>query len=370
MSSPIPECQADAPLFEVSPLRLSDIQGINPLGNLNPPGHTFPSQHLYFYIRREDPTDDRSSPVRVPVFAPGHMWITSVSTSEYLSASPPFTDYSLYFSPCNQVSGYFHHVQTLTDDLLDRIGPYDVARCNTYSPGGGAIRRCDKSLTIEVQAGELIGTTGDEGNLALDFGMRDDRVPALADANPSRHYSNRSGFDQFHLVCAIDYYPPDVRDRLRARLGDHFGGRPRTIEPICGEVEQDEPGTAQGKWYRPGTVEEPSPEGLHLALVHDNVDPSRGVFSVGTSVPGLGPNAWFFAPQPSGGVNRDFSQVTADGAVFCYDPVSRSGRPPSPPLVILLQLTSDTTLRIEKQDAAECGAGSWAFGSNHAVFER
>ena len=71
------------------------------------------------------------------------------------------------------------------------------------------------------------------------------------------------------------------------------------------------------------------------------------------SVPGLGPIAWFFAPQRSGGVNRDFSGVTADGAVFCYAPVSRSGRVPFPPLVILLQMTSDTTLRIEKRDVAQ-----------------
>ncbi len=264
MGSPIPECQADAPLFEVSPLRVSDIQGINPLGNLNPPGHTFPSQHLYFYIRRENPTDDRSSPVSVPVFAPGHMWITSVEAAEYPSASPPFTEYSLYFSPCNQVSGYFHHVQTLTDDLLDRIGIYDVGRCDTDASTGDQTRRvCKKSLMIEVQAGELIGTAGDRGSLAMDFGMRDGRVPALAYANSSRHYSNRSGFDQFHLVCAVDYYRPDVRDQLRARLGDHFGGKPRTIEPICGEVEQDEPGTAQGNWYKPGTAE--------LSLFYDYV---------------------------------------------------------------------------------------------------
>ncbi len=223
---------------------------------------------------------------------------------------------------------------------------------------------------IEVQAGELIGTAGDDGNLALDFGIRDSRITPLEYANPSRLFSNQSGFDQFHLACAIDYYPPDKRDQLLARLGDYFGERPRTIEPICGEVEQDEPGTAQGKWYRAGTAVELSPEDPHLALVHDNVDPSRGVFSVGTSVPGLGPNAWFFAPQPSGGVNRDFSQVTADGTIYCYEPVGRSGRPPSSPLVILLQMTSDITLRIEKRDAAQCGTGPWVFQSDYVDFER
>ena len=209
----------------------------------------------------------------------------------------------------------------------------------------------------------------DGGRLAMDFGLRDARVTPQAYANPSRHSSRQSGFDLFHVACAIDYYRPNLREKLRARLGDHFGGRQRTITPICGEVEQDEPGTAQGKWYKPGTAgllrEDP-----HLALVHDNVDPSRGVFSIGTSVPGLGPDAWFFAPRPSGGVNRDFSQVTAHGAIGCYEPVGRSGRPPASPLVILLQMTSDTTLRIEKRDAAQCGTGPWAFQASYADFER
>ncbi len=141
------------------------------------------------------------------------------------------------------------------------------------------------------------------------------------------------------------------------------------MAPICGEVEQDEPGTAQGKWYKLGTVE-PLGEDQHLALVHDNVDPSRGVFSVGTSVPGLERNAWFFTPQSSGGVNRDFSQVTADGAVYCYEPVGRSGCPPGTPLVILLQMTSETTIRIQKRDVARCDTGPWTLDADSVDFER
>ncbi len=205
MDAPIPECSATAPLFEVSPLRLSDIRGLVPLGNLNPPGHTFPSAHLYFYIRTEDPTDPASSTAIVPVFAPAHMWITSVTITEYLSTDTPLTDYSFRFSPCAQVSAYFHHVRTLTRDLADRLGPFDPDTCVAESTTGGEPRRvCRKHMTIavEVQEGELIGTAGDGGSLAMDFGIRDARVTPLAFANPSRLFSNPSGFDQFHLgVC-------------------------------------------------------------------------------------------------------------------------------------------------------------------------
>ncbi|PKB83194.1 MAG: hypothetical protein BZY88_02550 [SAR202 cluster bacterium Io17-Chloro-G9] len=222
---------------------------------------------------------------------------------------------------------------------------------------------------IELQAGEVIGFAGGEGHLAMDFGAFDGRVPPLGFANPARFWSDPLGLDPYHMVCPIDYYAPEIRDQLRGRLGEFTGQRPRTVEPICGEVEQDELGTAQGTWYRRGTLG-PS-ESPHLALVHDNVDPSLGVFSFGTSVPGLGPGVYFFHPQTSGRINLDFSRVAADGSVYCYASLfGRSGRPVSPTRTILIQLTSETTLRIETQDAAECGPGPWGFQSDLADFER
>ena len=348
---------------------MSDLLGIVPLGNLAPPGHTFPTQHLYFSIRRAgaDPLDFGSPPAVVPVFSPGHIWLTSVATSEHLSASPPFIDYSLDFKPCNQFRAYYIHVQTLSDDLLDRIGPLQEGRCETYSTGGQTYRFCDKRVLVEIRAGEIIGTTGREGQNALDFGAYDGRATPLAYANPSRHRPSPDGLDQLHVVCVIDYFEPDVRDELVARF-EHEDTGSSTTGPVCGEVEQDEPGTAQGKWYRGGTVD-PFPEDPHLALVHDNFDPSTGAFSIGTSVPGLSPGVYHFSPRESGSVNLDFGLVTPDGRVYCYDSLSVRGSP-MPSLIILMQLASETTLRIERQEAQECGTGPWALRSRYAEFER
>lgn len=59
---------AGAPLvFRASPLDESEIRFIVPLGNLNPPGHTFPSDHIYFYNR----IPNTPFPGAVPVYAPG-----------------------------------------------------------------------------------------------------------------------------------------------------------------------------------------------------------------------------------------------------------------------------------------------------------
>ena len=358
-----PNCPTDLsePLFEVSPIQLSDLLAIVPLGSLNPPGHTLPTDHLYFYVRMTGA--EPSTPASVTVFAPGRIWMTRITEKYYASGSLP--DYTLTIKPCNQFAAYFHHVEELSESLLVHAGSFEDDDCTTY--------RCSKDVMIEMQAGEIIEVS--EGG--LDFGAMDSRGPPLAYANPARYWSASSGLDPHHLVCAIDYYSPNVRDQLLGWMGDHSGQTPRTVEPICGEVEQDEPGTAQGNWFLRGTVGTPPfPNTTHLALVHDNVDPLLGTFSVGAPVPGLGPFAENFAPQTSGGrVNLDFSQVIADGNIYCYDSWhNRLGDPIShpQPRIILIQLTSETTLRIEKQDTteSECGTGPWAFQSNFVDFER
>ena len=207
----IPDCPADpsVPLFEVSPIQLSDLLEIVPLGNLNPPGHTFPTDHLYLHVRMTGA--EPSTPATVAVFAPGRIWITRIQKTQY--ASPPSTDYSITFWPCNQFVAYFGHVEQLSENLLIHAGPFEGGRCINHSDGNIT---CQKDVIIETEAGEIIGVS--EGG--LDFGAMDSRVPPLTHANPARYSSS-----VLHAVCAIDYYSPDVRDRLRGRFGGHRGQR-------------------------------------------------------------------------------------------------------------------------------------------------
>jgi hypothetical protein len=137
---------------------------------------------------------------------------------------------------------------------------------------------------------------------------------------------------------------------------------------VCGKILYDVAGSAQGLWYVPGTpqatVQDVSP---HLALVRDNVQPSTGVFSVGTSMSasGLSGSQYYFQTTTSGHVNRQFDDVTADGTVYCYDSTQSWAT-----FIILVQMTSGTTLKIERQAAASCGAGPWSFTSSASTFER
>ena len=59
--SGLPACGTSS-LLQVSPMGLGDLREIAPLGNLAPPSHTFPADHVYFY-----PTIGAA----VPVISPG-----------------------------------------------------------------------------------------------------------------------------------------------------------------------------------------------------------------------------------------------------------------------------------------------------------
>ncbi|HLC85900.1 MAG TPA: hypothetical protein VJG30_01275 [Candidatus Nanoarchaeia archaeon] len=355
----ISSCNSDKIFFTASPIAVSSIYGIVPLGNLGPPSHTFPTNHLYFYTQRLKPGDFNSGPVEVPVVSPGDMWITSIASSEHLSGEK-FTDYSLTFSPCKDFEAYFHHVSSLSPKLSEAFG--SGGDCDEYSTGGKSYRRCEKSMNIKVSAGEIIGTAGKfKSQHALDFGASDFRTPPLNYANPSRWYKR-----QKHLVCSIDYFSPEVRSLLQSKLGSHDGSVRRTVQPFCGEVEQDVSGTAQGVWFVEG-AEETYPEDPHLSLVYDNIDPARGVFSVGTSVKGLRSSTYYFIPSKNGFVNRDFKDVKADGNIYCYETVDSFSNFPKN-FIILLQLADEKTLRLEKKDFVKC-VEPLGF-SDYTAFER
>ncbi|MBI4322546.1 MAG: hypothetical protein HY675_28985 [Chloroflexi bacterium] len=347
----MPSCGAARELSTFSPLALADFTSITPLGNLNPSGHTFPTDHVYFILRQSDPAFAPGIPAEVPLHSPAGGWISSLSRSENLTAG--YADYSIAVSPCREFEIQLGHVTTLSQRLSDRlVAPFDT--CNEYATGGQSYRYCYKSFReteIGVAAGERLGTAGGRaGQNALDVWARDSRASPLVYANPSRW----SG-PALQVVCPLDYFVGGVKNAL-------YGKVPRTLPPICGEVEQDEPSTAQGVWFVLGTTQT-YPEDPHLALVHDNFDPSQGAFSVGTSMSrsGLSSGVYRFTPANVGRVNRDFSDVT-DGNIYCYEPQYMT--------TIILQLTGPNTLRIERQTEASCGNGPWVFGTSHTDFER
>ena len=363
-SNGLPACGQKLDYFTHSPVALSDFMGLVPLGNLAPSGHIFPTDHIYFHINRLDVDQWELGTVSVPVVAPGNMIITSVTFSEALSVDPPVSDFVVRFSPCTEIQAFFIHMASLSDWLLAEIGT-NFDRCNEYSVGGGDFRNCEiRGLRIEVPAAEVIGTAG--GNQyanALDLGVYDLRTPPLPYANPSR-WQDRS----LHIACPLDYFVTEVRQALQQRLGEHDNTGLRIIEPFCGEVEQDEPGTAQGVWIAEGT-EYTFPEDPHLSLVRDNIDPSISVFAVGTGIgaSGLETGLYYFTPLDSGLINRAFRDVIP-GEVYCYENLALRFNQPSG-VNIILEMPTPTTLRIQRI-TTPCGTGPWTLNDTATNFQR
>lgn len=351
--------------FNTSPIAVSDIVGVVPLGALNPPGHVFPTDHIYFYIRHSNPSDTTSDRAEVPLYAPGNIRITNIRSSEHLSAG--YADYKITFSPCKQFEAYFDHVTSISNSVTSAAGSLEDD-CSTYTTGGETIRSCSKTVSIDLSAGDAVGIAGGSHALALDLGAYDSRTTALAYANASRYTAMPDGFDDLHAVCPVDYFSSSAEGQMNALFGNYSGTARRTIEPVCGEIMQDVSGTAQGNWF---STSEPDvvTDDPHLALVHDNVDPSKGAFSIGTTVTSYYTSLNLFTPAQSGRVNLDFDLVAADENIYCYDSLVDSGGNAISDTILLIQMTSETALRIERQFASGCGSGPWAF-SSPSTFER
>jgi len=191
-------------------------------------------------------------------------------------------------------------------------------------------------VNYKLKAGELIGTVGNDDQRNFDFGVRDYRT-TLNYANPSRYsLSSRS------IVCPYEYFDSQTKNELIQKLA-------RSEEPKCGVVSQDIEGTLQGNWFQ-GKVDFTDWYN-HLAFVYDNEHPSRAVISIG----GIFTEAkkWQFIPEESETFNRKFSDITPDGNIYCFegDDPNRSGES-KPEGKIIVQLTSETELKIEHQDGS------------------
>ena len=342
-------CTSAPPLSQL-PVPIGSIEEIGPLGAMSGGGHLFPATHLGLH-------QSASVTAPVPLSAPGSLVITQLARVTFTGAGAPFTDYAIYFSPCADLKMHFGHVTSIDPAILSTLGPWTASDCvEPYMIGSTTIEPCTKNTSIPVAAGAPLGTQ----RYTMDWGASDRRI-RLAFANPARQGGEQDAFGQNSAVCAIDYLPSAVR----ASVHDLFGeaGVRRTTEPVCGTVMQDIAGTAQGRWF----INDDWNERLHLALVRDQLDPSIGAFSVGTSIPSLPTNLYRFDPVDVGRVNLDFPHVQADGLIYCYEPSSFA--PTS--YRILIQLLSDSRLRIEGSADTVCGdPTSWAFSAGAVDFDR
>lgn len=361
--SHLPPCGDKKEFFTTLPLSLDTFTAIDPLGLLSPTAHTFPAPHLYFRMAR-----------KTPLYAPADMTIVGIDLIQATNRPEFADDAAILFGLCSQFKAYFDHVVDLSPKLQKAFDEAAADRCDeytlTYKNGPVDWKKCNKKVNLEVSVGELIGYAGGgQAQAVLDLGAYDLRIKPKTYASPKRQFRNELPYN----VCPLDYFSENLAKELKDRLGgmpDLGSSNAIVKSPTCGKVIQDISGTAKGSWFAPNIdTTRSAHEPPHLALVQGHIDQSLQAFSNGESTKnsGLDFGIYYFTPQNSGLVNRDFAEVKPDGNVYCYQ--TKNSYKNGELTTIIIQLTDPQNLKIEGLSSSSCGSGPWKM-SNYTEFKR
>lgn len=346
------------------------IAGMIPLGNVNPPGHTSPVDHIYFNVNTDD---------RVPLYAPADSWITHVMANSVKDANGQykFDSYVVTYTVCKGLvldfAGYNDVNQTLKAELAKYKDSckYGITKVGHDNAGEG---QCDyKDLAYKVKAGDQIGWTQraarPEGGYTIPFEIwaANYNKPARSDVNWETYYGDNR---YAHSMCTFDLYAGTLKSQFDALFGmwdqetikDGSGNVVigpgklirRTAAPVCGTVNQDVVGMLQGMWFsskldKNDTSGNVGGTGQGLAFLHNNIDPGVGEVSIGGEFIGNISGVMPFNPRHSGTINREPSEVKAGGGVYCYQGDATSAMNQPADGSVLVQVVDAHHIKAEHQ---------------------
>ena len=284
--------------FTVSPIEVAAITNLEPLGAMNPPGHTIPTDHVYLYyipinigpVATADPW-----PV-LPVHAPG-----SGKVSWMISSSGPNTDSKVMVDMTGDFSYSLDHV------VLD--------------PG--------IQVGSTVSAGQRIGQTGPYSG-AVDLGVVYRAVTLPGFVNPARYEGQT-----LHTDSPYKYFTEPLRSQLYALVR-------RNAADKDGKIDYDVRGRLIGNWFHESVAVADSmgPAGWpkQLAFCPDSNNPTQMRVTIGGYCGLLG--KW----RPSPG-DPDPAQVRVASGKVAYRLLylgdnSRAG-------LMLVQLLDDTRMKVQ-----------------------
>jgi len=351
----LPSCQGKA-FFSSVVIPQENMDRVGALGAINPgSGHNIPNDHLQMIVKQEMIPNVVAPIVLTAVLSPGDVhFIGARATDYYKNGQYQRSDWQIVFTPCKQFISYFAHVSHLDGGLkaaIDAVKPSQPCQSDQQTVGDQSFKTCVYNFDYAAKAGEQVGHTGGEANgpAGIDWGATDSRTPRLAYAD-QQIIGTGTTPDPYHVVCALDYYKPGAVNTYMQSL------LPNRPSPRCGEVMQDKPGTIQGAWHLIGQPEDQQQWTEQLGILHDNTDPSQGVVAIGGHVVPTD-SGFNFHPKSTGYINREPSQVTADGHVYCYQedvlPAAYQGNDINGK--ILVQLVSSKTMKVEHK-AGACSA--------------
>lgn len=376
ITEPDTQC-SDSYIFSRAPVDLSDITSMGVLGSLIPPGHTYPTPHLYMYVLPGNATSDNET----QIYASSDMTLKTIVRKYYdqMGDLSDYTDYDLHFEVCDSLYMYFIHVRDVVHD--DIIAAVEASSCPDLGSSRG-YQECHINVDIPISLNEVIGTTGHyEARIyGLDVGIRDYRITdgRSAFVNPDRWCSATNPYinQRCFTACFFDYLEPVLASTYYPYFnnGRDVNAIQRSSEPICGTVYTDVANTLQGYWFN--TLDEVMSENNGMYLGPNDYLGEKYSFSIGNAIPEV--NAWVysFTPENVGKYNRPFDQID-DQLIYAYRNIYNSleslqnGDPPLENFNLLVQLSTDgNSLTIEKVSTLDTDPTHWSFGTNAVTFYR
>lgn len=283
-------------MFRASPLSESAIIAIIPLGNLNPPGHTLPTDHIYLNVRR--PNDPPTAPIEVDAPADGIVqYILRNGVEAKIGVRVGTATY------------YLDHI------VLDA----------TIHEG------------MTLTAGQRLGQTGD-ATLGIDLGVVNDQK-TNSFLNPSRYPP-----DTLHGDAPLRFFEEPLRSRLYSRVQSVGSNRD-------GNFAYDVEGRLVGNWFLEGLPPAASSTSAawpqHLAFVFDNYDPGSIRISIGGTLSVVGVFTIPADAPPPSAVSTSNGKV-AYSLLFAGAP----GTPPSSQRALMIvQMLAADRIRVEVVDS-------------------
>lgn len=283
--------------FSVLPVAMASGLSVTALGNLNPPGHVLPTDHAYFY-------DADLSTGKPPFGSDVRAVYMPATATAFFVLHQSGAEYKVMFRATSTFYFYFDHLVPTTPPAIGQI----------------------------IQAGAQIGTTSP--GAALDFGAFDETVSHSGFLNIARYPEQTR-----YYVSPWKYFTPE----LQAQIVPHLYRAP-TADKLDARIDFGVAGRLVGDWFLQGMPTDSSayPYGWPrtVSFAYDYYDPSAVRISIGGTIGPAG--VWAIeqsAPRPE--------TVSVASGLVSYKLYSQfdPGFPPTG--LLLVQLTNDTTIKIE-----------------------
>ena len=255
-------CKQRDVTFSSAPMHLNDLAYIRPLGAMGD-GHVTPTDHVYIGGPNPDAADNTYA-VLMP--ADGTVATVSAMPAQYIGdrqgQQVAADDHRIIISHSCRYFSIYIHIHKLGDKLAAAVGDLQPNE--------------SKQASVELKAGEVVGYIGGS---TFDWTPIDTSTTLKGFITPSR-YEGESW--KIHTVSPFDLYTGDLKTQLESKSL-------RSVAPLGGKIDYDQPGKLIGNWFREGTGGYTGPDGNnggrywdgHLSVVPDYIDPASTIVSIG-----------------------------------------------------------------------------------------